>query len=333
MLGRGVAERLTEARPESLVAPEVVEAAREADLLVLNLECCISERGSRWPAPGKPFFFRAPPSATRLLRLLGVSCVTLANNHALDFGEQALLDTVRFLDESGIAHTGAGPDERSAREPARLHANGQTVVVVGATDHPDDFAASTDRAGVAFADLRSGVPAWLTETVRGSRAGGARGGDSPEPGEPSHGPASTPPTDDVVLVSPHWGPNMRAEPLPYVRAAAAELVEAGATLVAGHSAHVFQGVAARVIFDLGDFIDDYAVDASLRNDLGVLTLVDIEGGRATRLEAVPLLLEFAHTRLADRDDARWIERRFRAACAAFGTDVAVERGRLVARLA
>jgi poly-gamma-glutamate capsule biosynthesis protein CapA/YwtB (metallophosphatase superfamily) len=309
MLGRGVAERLAEAPPESLVAPEVVEAARTADLFVLNLECCISERGTRWPAPGKPFFFRAPPSATRLLRHLEVDCVTLANNHALDFGEGALLDTARFLDEAGIAHTGAGPDERSAREPATLRANGLTVVVIGMTDHPADFAASSDRAGVAFADLRSGeVPPWLTATVREASA-------------------------DVVVVSPHWGPNMRAEPLPYVRSAAAALVEAGATLVAGHSAHVFQGVSGRVIFDLGDFIDDYAVDASLRNDLGLLTLVDIEGGRATRLEAVPIRLEYARTRLADRADARWIERRFRAACAALGTDVAVERGRLVARLA
>jgi len=309
MLGRGVAERLADAAPESLVAPEVAEAAGEADLFVLNLECCISDRGSPWPAPGKPFFFRAPPTATRLLRHLGVDCVTLANNHALDFGEEALLDTSRFLDEAGIAHTGAGPEERSAREPATLRANGVTVVVIGMTDHPADFAASTDRAGVAFADLRSGVvPSWLTRTVRGARA-------------------------DVVVVSPHWGPNMRAEPLPYVRSAASVLIEAGATLVAGHSAHVFQGVSGRVIFDLGDFIDDYAVDTSLRNDLGLLTLVDIEGGRATRLEAVPLRLEYARTRLADRDDARWIERRFRSACAAFGTDVAVERGRLVARLA
>ena len=46
---------------------------------------------------------------------------------------------------------------------------------------------------------------------------------------------------------------------------------AGATLVAGHSAHVFHGVADRVIYDLGDFIDDYATDPALRNDLGLLS--------------------------------------------------------------
>ncbi len=89
MLGRLVAERVVADGPASLFAPEVVEATRDADLFVLNLECCISERGRRW-APAKPFFFRAPPEATETLRLLGVDCVTLANNHALDYGSVAL---------------------------------------------------------------------------------------------------------------------------------------------------------------------------------------------------------------------------------------------------
>ncbi|MER3412534.1 MAG: poly-gamma-glutamate biosynthesis protein, partial [Thermoleophilia bacterium] len=77
---------------------------------------------------------------------------------------------------------------------------------------------------------------------------------------------------DLVLVTPHWGPNMAVEPVPHVRRAACELVEAGASLVAGHSAHVFQGVQGRVLYDLGDFLDDYRVDPELRNDLGLLWL-------------------------------------------------------------
>ena len=85
MLGRGVADRLATSSPESLFAPEIVEIANEADLFVLNLECCISERGTRWAAPGKAFFFRAPASAAEALAVLGVDCVSLANNHALDF--------------------------------------------------------------------------------------------------------------------------------------------------------------------------------------------------------------------------------------------------------
>lgn len=97
-------------RPGALVADEVVAAAREADLFVLNLECCVSQRGVRWPSPGKPFFFRAPPVAVELLTLLGVDAVTCANNHALDYGVDALADTVEHLTAAGIACVGAGRD-------------------------------------------------------------------------------------------------------------------------------------------------------------------------------------------------------------------------------
>ncbi len=305
MLGRGVADQLASVPPESLVAPEVAEAARGADLFVLNLECCISERGSPWSDPLKPFFFRAPPLAVRTLVHLGVDCVTLANNHALDFGEDALLDTLGHLEEAGIAHVGAGRDLDSARSSVVLEARGFRLGVVGVADHPEDFAAGPDRPGTAYADLRDGIPEWLTRAI-----GGLRGVNG-------------------VLVTPHWGPNMTPDPVPHVRAAADRLVEAGATIVAGHSAHVFQGVAGPILFDLGDFLDDYAVDPVLRNDLGLLWLVDLDEGGPRRLEALPLRLEYCYTRVADGEDAAWISRRLREACAAFGTDVAEADGRLV----
>src|SRR5215218_2739768 len=120
MLGRGVADRLARSSPESLFAPEIVEIANEADLFVMNLECCISERGTRWAAPGKAFFFRAPASAAEALAVLGVDCVSLANNHALDFGEEALQDTLDHIARIGIAWAGAGGDADHAREPAVL---------------------------------------------------------------------------------------------------------------------------------------------------------------------------------------------------------------------
>lgn len=124
---------------------------------------------------------------------------------------------------------------------------------------------------------------------------------------------------------------MVAEPVPHVRGAAEELDRMPVTLVAGHSAHVFQGVWRRVLFDLGDFLDDYAVDPVLRNDLGLLFLVTLDDDGPSRLEAVPLRLEYCRTTMASGADARWIRRRFREACAALGTDVADEGDRLVVR--
>ena len=306
MLGRSVARTLATTPPEALVAPEVCAALGQADLVVLNLECCISARGQPWAASGKRFFFRAPPRAVELLTLLGTDCVTLANNHALDYGADALLDTLEYLDAAGIATVGAGADLDQARHPAVLTAGGLRVAVLGVTDHPADFAAGPDRPGVAYADLGRQVPRWLAELVRGTGA-----------------------QADITLVTPHWGPNMTATPVRHVRRAAAALVDAGATLVAGHSAHVPHGVAGPVLYDLGDFLDDYRVDPRLRNDLGLLFLVTLDAAGPLRLEALPLKLEFCHTRLATGEDAAWMRQRFRSACATLDTSVEEAAGRLI----
>lgn len=306
MLGRGVAEEIAASGPHGLFSEEVREVFHEADLALVNLECCVSGRGRRWDAPDKPFHFRAPPAAAETLADLGVDCVTLANNHALDYGPDALADTLDILRRTGIRTVGAGEDLARAREPAVLEAGGVRVAVVGVTDHPADFAAGPDRPGVALADLEDGVPGSLLEEIRRLRGG-----------------------HDAVLVMPHWGPNMIPAPLPYVRRAAGRLVDAGTTLVAGSSAHVFHAVAWPVVFDMGDFIDDYAVDALLRNDLGLLFLVTLDAAGPSRIEAVPIRLDFCRTRLAVGADRAWIIDRFAKACAAFDTPVTVHDDRLV----
>jgi poly-gamma-glutamate capsule biosynthesis protein CapA/YwtB (metallophosphatase superfamily) len=306
MLGRSVAKALATMPPEDLVAEDVAAITRQADLFLLNLECCISERGDPSPDPAKPFFFRAPPSAVDVLSYLGVDCVTLANNHALDFGPRALHDTFEHLADAGIPWVGAGRSEAEARAPLAFDRPGFRLAVVGVSDHPHEYAAAGDRPGIAFAPIGAAIPAWLRAAIGDSDA-------------------------DAVLVTPHWGPNMAGEPIPRVREAAKALVDAGASLVAGHSAHVFHGVAARVLFDLGDFLDDYAVDRILRNDLGLLFLVELGTDGPVRIEAVPLKLDYCHTRLAEDSEADWIRRRFKRACARLGTEVVDGDGRLVVR--
>ena len=291
MLGRGVAQELARLPPPSLVSPEIAELTRAADLCVVNLECCISERGQ--PVP-KVFNFRAPPQAVVTLVHLGVDCVLLANNHALDYGIEGLLDTFAHLREAGIRWAGAGENVEQARAPVVL----KGLPIVAFSDHAAGFAARPDRPGIAHADIGRGLPEWLLESAPGA------------------------------LVCPHWGPNMTPAPLPYVRAVARSLCDVGAAVVAGTSAHVFHGVEGDVLYDLGDFIDDYAVDPRLRNDHGLLFLVDLELDGPRRIEAVPLKLEYAYTRLARGAEADWIRRRFVAACAALGTEASEENGRL-----
>jgi hypothetical protein len=122
---------------------------------------------------------------------------------------------------------------------------------------------------------------------------------------------------------------MNTEPQRQLRAAAAGLLKAGATLVAGHSAHVFHGTDGAILYDLGDFLDDYATDPVLRNDLGLLWLVDLDNSGARRVEGLPLKLDYCHTRLAEGDDAAWIERRLRRASETLGSTARWAKQRLV----
>jgi poly-gamma-glutamate capsule biosynthesis protein CapA/YwtB (metallophosphatase superfamily) len=305
MLGRGVADEIAARGPYGLFDAGVRSAFAGADLRVLNLECCVSDRGYRWDAPGRPFHFRAPPAAVDVLTGLGIDCVTLANNHALDYGHEALCDTLDHLRRAGIRTVGAGRTRVEARTPAVLKAGGATVAVVGLTDHPPDYAATEEGPGVNYVPLESGVPLWLRRQIKDLNA-----------------------RHDVVLVTPHWGPNMTTGPLPYVRAAAESLIDAGASLVAGHSAHVFHGVNGRILYDLGDLIDDYARDETLRNDLGLLWKVTLGEGE---VRALPIQLDYCRTRAAKDPERSWITRRLRSACEPYGATVRDERDQLVVR--
>lgn len=84
---------------------------------------------------------RGSDVVVEVLRRLGVGCVTLANKDALDFGVDALLDTLDHLDAAGVSCVGAGIDERSARAPAVVVRAGTSVGIVGVTDHPRAYAA------------------------------------------------------------------------------------------------------------------------------------------------------------------------------------------------
>jgi poly-gamma-glutamate capsule biosynthesis protein CapA/YwtB (metallophosphatase superfamily) len=296
MLGRKVAERLGREPPHAVWSSELADLLRSCDAVVGNLECCVSERGSRTRRiPRKPFFFRAPPSGVEALAAAGVRAVSLANNHALDYETPALVDTLDHLAAGSIASAGAGVDVQRARLGAVVPAGDLRLGILAVTDHPAEFAAD-DSPGVAYADLSTGLPGWMREELTRLRA-----------------------EADVVVAFPHWGPNMTSEPARWQRDRAGELVEEGADLVAGHSAHVFHGIEwisdRPVLYDLGGALDDYAVDSRLRNDLGIAAL----WRPGTRLELVGLELLYCETRLARDAAAEWIADRLERACAPFGT--------------
>jgi poly-gamma-glutamate capsule biosynthesis protein CapA/YwtB (metallophosphatase superfamily) len=302
MLGRGVARALEDSDPRDLWSQEVREVAESCDLVVANLECCVSQRGEPTERiRGKPFFFRAPRTAIESLRAANIGVAGVANNHALDFEREALLDTLDLVSGAGVDTVGAGRDVEEARRGAVVPVEGARLGVLAVSDHPSEFEATEDAPGIAYADLSRRLPDWVAEELARLRSAA-----------------------DLVLAFCHWGPNMTAAPARWQLRTAERLAEAGADLVAGHSAHVFHGVGwsgrGPVLYDLGDALDDYAVDATLRNDLGLMALWR-PGGGDDELELVGLFLDFCRTELANGEDAEWIARRLEHACGELGTDV------------
>ena len=308
MLGRSVAERWADAGDPEGVWGSTLPRLRELDALVGNLECCVSDRGERWP--DKVYYFRSPPSfAVPALEAAGTSFVSLANNHVLDYGEPALRDTRRHLADAGIARAGAGIDIDEALEPATFEAGDLTVAAFGLTDQSTAFAATDADPGTAFARL--------DPAVRETRA---------LVGDALDRVAALDP--DLVVASLHWGANWETAPREVHERFGRWLVEQGVDVVHGHSAHVLQGVevyeGCPIVYDAGDFVDDYV---SYRDREGVynkrsaLFELVVRDGDLAALDVFPTEIADETASLTDGEVARWVRDTLAERSAAFGTAV------------
>jgi len=305
MLGRLVDERQSR-RPVTAVWGDLLPELDTLDGLFVNLECCLSARGRPWARTDRPFHFRANPDwAVPALRRAGVDCCALANNHVLDFEVEALDDTLDHLDRGEIAHAGAGRDRTEAFGPAIVPVGDLDVAFVSLTDNTPEYAATASAPGTAHVEID--VEDERTRTAVADALSRARKRDP-----------------DLLVASLHWGPNMVTEPPDSFRAFARYLVEEGVDVIHGHSAHAFQGVelyrGRPVLYDTGDFVDDYAVDPRLHNDRSFLfELVVAAGGELTELRLRPTEIHEFAVHHASRSAAEWSRRRMRDLSLAFDT--------------
>jgi poly-gamma-glutamate synthesis protein (capsule biosynthesis protein) len=291
---------------------DVLPLVREADLCLINLECVIAESGELF-TPRRVFYFRADPKAIEVLTLAGVDYVTLSNNHALDFQAPALLETIGHLDEHGIAHAGAGRNLEEASQYALLEAKGVKVGVVAFADHFWEYAATESTPGTNVIPIAVDERHFqrVRESIEAVRAAGA----------------------DLVVFSIHWGPNMRHVPSQDFRDFAHAVMDAGADIFHGHSAHVFQGIEVYkgkpVFYDTGDLIDDYYVDERHKNDQQLLFLVYATADGVERIELVPLLISQMQVNRATGAVFDEIYERMDGLSQAMGTEMRQEGDRLV----
>ena len=241
-------------------------ALGSADLSVVNVEMAISDRGT---PHDKTYVFRAPPSAARRIAAGGVRIANLANNHAMDYGGDALADTIDLLEGAGVATIGAGRDiDEAYRYRILTTDGGVSVAFVGASlIVPSNFAAGSSTPGVASAhppDL-----ARVLDTVRAAVAAA-----------------------DAVVAIVHWGIERDPCPDDAQRLLARQLLDAGADAVIGHHPHVLQPVVFTgeklVAFSLGNFI--WEPRQHMSGETGVLQ-IDFEGDRVVGWAFHPHLLD------------------------------------------
>ncbi len=214
---------------------------QSADLAMANLECVLATQGNPL---NKPYLIRAHPSWGQALVEADFDLVTLANNHALDFGPAALDGTLATLQALGIATVGAGASAEAAHRPARFTLNGVRVAVLG-------YAASRWNGSVD-------VPA--TERIAWADPGTVQADVRAVRGQA-----------DLVVVLLHAGTEYAPTPSPDQEAVARAAVDAGADLVVGHHPHVTQTIEryrqGLIVYSLGDALFDIPRRAAMEGHL------------------------------------------------------------------
>ncbi len=326
-----------------------------ADVAFANLEVPLSDRGH--PAD-KLIVFRSLPSLAPALREMGLDIVSFANNHALDYGMAAFLQTIEVVEAAGVRIIGAGADLSAAMRSVVTEHRGMRVAWLGfASTLPTGWAATPDRPGVAPLRVRVRIEA-DTSVIE------EQPGTSPYVSteviaeDVAHAAAAigrARQDADAVVVSVHWGvPPGWAAPFQgtladYQRPLAHALIDAGADAILGHHPHTLHGVEVYrgrpILYSLGNFLfhamtegrafalgrpaPPYRLEATRVPELeeSAVFVLEFDAWRCTRITIHPTVADAAgEQRPADASRASRILERMQVLCGALGTTLMPARG-------
>ena len=195
---------------KGLVSEEVIEIMRNATITMANNEFTFTTRG--YPIPHKTWTFRGNPKNVSIYHELGVDIVGLANNHAFDFGPDSLTDTLKTLDDAGIARLGAGENLDEAKAPYYYIVNGYKIAIVaGSAIDPYSTRGATDSQSGVFQ---------IFDTVSMSREISAAKEKA-----------------DYVIAYVHWGVESTTNLTGGQKSMGKAFVDAGADVVIGMHSH------------------------------------------------------------------------------------------------
>lgn len=299
MIGRGVNTTITD---NGYTYPwgNVLSLLKNTDINIINLETALTNGNKK---VFKTFNFKATPDKIKTLTEACITVANLANNHILDFSEEGLRETIQTLNVAGIKYAGAGMNEKEAGKPAIFTAKNIIFGLLGFTDNEPGWKADTSTSGVNYIDIskKNDCNKALNDIAQLRKV------------------------TDIVIVSIHWGPNMQEEPERHFIDFAHEIIAQGADIIHGHSAHNFQGIEVYnhklILYDTGDFVDDYAVDPVFKNDHSFLFRIEANKKGVTKLELIPTVISNYQVNLATGEAYKWCIQRMQNLSAKFGTKV------------
>jgi len=310
-------------RPEPLTAFQHVRGIlREADFTFGNLEGSHADSGTPWVKEGSNWKSGAEQMVA--VEDAGFDAMSVANNHSMDFGREALLETIENLKRIGVGHTGGGRNSAEAYSPAIVQKSGCKVALLGyATVYVRGWEAGPDTPGIAV----------------------LRGGTSYEPAPRFfEGPGRPPiihswilPEDkarlaediaaarkvaDLVVCTFHWGVSGGYVKLTeYQPDLGHHAIDCGADLVFGHHPHTLQGIeiykSKPILYSLGNFIfDALAGTYDLEKAIARCQIVN---KKITSIDLIPVLDDGKSPRALDLSKGRQVVSIIKERTAPFGT--------------
>lgn len=200
----------------------------DSDLVFANLEAPFGKQDSAYP---KTYTFQVSPDLVQVLQAGKINMVSLANNHILDFGTEALKETMQLLDQHQIKYSGAGMNLSEARQPAVFETKGNNIAVACySLTFPEEFWATDSSGGTCFPSHT-----FLYEDIRRFKE-----------------------QNDLLIISFHWGGELLTAPKEYQLDLAHKVIDAGADVILGHHPHVIQGLeiykGKLIAYSLGNYV-------------------------------------------------------------------------------
>ena len=261
---------------EGVVSPEALSLLRSSDVTLVNNEFTYSTRGA--PLANKAYTFRADPDRVSLMKELGADLVSLANNHAYDYGELAFADTLQTLQDADLPYIGGGEDLAEASRPFYFIINGRKYAFSAAT-RAEKYILTPEATETSSGVLRTYDPAAYLDVI-----------------------AEAERNCDTNLVFVHWGTEDSHATEVGLYELAERYIAAGADVVIGAHAHVLQGIDyghnVPIVYNLGNFLFNAETV-----ETGILDLqFDERGALSTRL--IPCLQENCTVRTVSGADAK-----------------------------